>query len=281
MLYINISGTVMLVTKSILKTPTTMNDPAHALAYAVMALQQNHINRNNPILQQLTNSMLMLGGGQLNTLSMLRAASISKEQLEQAKQSAFKPAVLPSESIPISTGTVVSSSESVSNHDGDMDDNDDDAEQRLFRNRERNREHARRTRLRKKAQIVKLQAKVKELNNERQVLKRQIEECSIASILLGIGTSSYDEEASNSLEPSTVGTDMEDDKSMKAALLADGSKRCRRKLLDAVIHARNASKSGDDGGAGSKSHINWKTGIFHEASGSKTQLSNEELETLR
>ena len=68
----------------------------------------------------------------------------------------------------------------------------DDAAERLQRNRERNREHARRTRLRKKAQLQSLQARCSELKEEQEILRQKVEERNIASILLGLGSSIVD-----------------------------------------------------------------------------------------
>ena len=47
--------------------------------------------------------------------------------------------------------------------------------QRILKSRERNREHARRTRLRKKAQMQDLQQRVKILEDERKTLMQSIE----------------------------------------------------------------------------------------------------------
>ena len=54
---------------------------------------------------------------------------------------------------------------------------------------ERNREHARRTRLRKKANLQLLKLRISSLEEESKRLKQSIEECKIASILLGISSS--------------------------------------------------------------------------------------------
>lgn len=74
----------------------------------------------------------------------------------------------------------------------------EESEKRLARSRERNREHARRTRLRKKAQLEALQARVVQLTEEGRLLKQSIEECSIASILVGL--SSGNQETASLLE---------------------------------------------------------------------------------
>merc|ERR1711957_982527 len=50
-----------------------------------------------------------------------------------------------------------------------------DSEERLAKSRDRNRQHARRTRLRKKQQLESLQKTVKELQEENKLLKQTIE----------------------------------------------------------------------------------------------------------
>lgn len=67
-----------------------------------------------------------------------------------------------------------------------LEETEEDAAKRLARSRERNREHARRTRLRKKAQLEHLQQKVRGLEGEKKALKQKMEECSIASILVNL-----------------------------------------------------------------------------------------------
>ena len=59
-------------------------------------------------------------------------------------------------------------------------------EDRLRRSRERNREHARRTRQRKKAQLQTLQSRVAELQEEGRRLEEAFKDCSTANILLGL-----------------------------------------------------------------------------------------------
>ena len=65
----------------------------------------------------------------------------------------------------------------------------DDGERRLLA-RERNKEHARKTRLRKKEQLQSLKSRVNELEEEGRRLKQQIEACSVASILVGLSSGS-------------------------------------------------------------------------------------------
>ena len=57
-------------------------------------------------------------------------------------------------------------------------------------NRERNKEHARKTRIRKKEQLQALKNRVSELEEEGKRLKQRIKERSVASILLGLASPS-------------------------------------------------------------------------------------------
>jgi len=167
------------------------------------------------------------------------------------------------------------------------EDEEEDAEKRLARSRERNREHARRTRLRKKAQLEALQETVKGLEGERQALKQQIEECSIASILLGLSSGEQDETTQDLLDS----TPKSDVKASKVALLAGGKRK--RFVSDALgadgtyvkqtkpLKLKINGKMTVIGGGNGKSHINWKTGAFVDDSGEQQQLTAEQLETLR
>ena len=161
--------------------------------------------------------------------------------------------------------------------------NDDDGDKRLARSRERNREHARRTRLRKKAHLETLQSKVKGLEAERQVLKQKIEECGIASILLGL--SAGDHEVAKSVE---LGNSVKNDgASHMVALLASGKRK--RFLSEAMAdnhstlaHTLTLDIDGEETLiGGGKSHINWKTGVYRDESGKQKQLTTEQLENLR
>lgn len=163
------------------------------------------------------------------------------------------------------------------------DEEDDDYEKRIARSRERNREHARRTRLRKKAQLETLRARVKVLEAERQSLKQQVEECSIASILIGLtGEASdplEDEETKKLLAKS-------DGKSEKVRLITRGKRK--RFVSDAVgddkpeqppLHVEIDGEKKLIGNG--KAHINWKTGVYSDNTGVHSKLSAEQLENLR
>mmetsp|Transcript_63577 Transcript_63577/g.94349 ORF Transcript_63577/g.94349 Transcript_63577/m.94349 type:complete len:327 (+) Transcript_63577:115-1095(+) len=162
---------------------------------------------------------------------------------------------------------------------------EDDAEDRLVRSRERNREHARKTRLRKKAQLQGLQSRVKELQAEGQVLRQSVEQCSIASILLGL--SSGDQSALSADIADLDSADRKDDKSVS---ILDAIRGKRKRFLSEdmmeqfpqtmTLHIKG--KAAVIGGPGSgKTHINWKSGVYVDQSGVQKQLTPEELEDLR
>lgn len=158
-----------------------------------------------------------------------------------------------------------------------------DAEQRLARSRDRNREHARRTRLRKKQQLEALQKRVKELQEESKLLKQTIEECSIASILLGLSSGDS--------------TDTDDDLDLKGieSVISTAAKektfftvtgKRKRFVSDADINPapmklKIRGKTTLVGGPSNKAQINWKTGVYLDDSGEQQQLTPKELEALR
>jgi len=162
--------------------------------------------------------------------------------------------------------------------DGDSN-NEEDAERRIARSRERNREHARRTRLRKKAQLESLQSKVKGLQAESKVLKQSLEECSIASILVGLSSGERDATIQALIKEAT---EIEGKDIFKLV----GGKR-KRFLSEAPCERTSTQplKIVIDGKptwiGGGRSHINWKSGLYHDESGAQRQLTNEQLESLR
>ena len=158
-----------------------------------------------------------------------------------------------------------------------------DADERLARSRDRNREHARRTRLRKKQQLDTLQSQVKELQDENKLLKQTIEECSIASILLGLSSGemmeSDEELVSNSIDNVMTSTVHE-----KTFFTVTGKRK--RFVSDADINPppmmlKIKGKTTFVGGTNSKAHINWKTGVYLDDEGEQQQLTPDELEELR
>ena len=172
-----------------------------------------------------------------------------------------------------------------SDEDDDRENDEEDAERRMARSRERNREHARRTRLRKKAQLEALQGKVKGLQAENSVLKQSLEECSIASILVGLSSDSEDNHNSSSgiqhLLQEAITTPDENSKIVKLI----GNKR-RRFVSDASdMKPAQPLKINIDGQTtligGGRTHINWKSGVYSDESGSQRQLTQDQLEGLR
>ena len=166
--------------------------------------------------------------------------------------------------------------------DGEEDD-EEDAGERLARSRERNREHARRTRLRKKAQLQALQSRVKELQEENRLLKQTVEECSIASILLGLsGTQQEEDDFSDDIDKL-----MEPKAHDPAAFCATLGGKRKRFLSDAdqnpqpmLLRIKGKLTTVGGGGTG-KTQINWKSGIYFDEDGVQNQLSPKELEDLR
>ena len=162
-------------------------------------------------------------------------------------------------------------------HEDDENDDDEDAEKRMERNRERNREHARRTRLRKKAQLEALTSKVKGLQAESKVLKQSLEECSIASILVGLASGEHDV-----MMQSLVEEVSEVDEADVLRLI--GGKR-KRFVSDASDRIPQPLKINIDGQntfiGGGRSHINWKTGVYSDENGNHRQLSQADLDSLR
>jgi hypothetical protein len=163
-------------------------------------------------------------------------------------------------------------------------DTEEDYEKRLIRCRERNKEHARRTRLRKKAQLELLRVRVKALETEKQRLRQQIEECSIASILIGLPGETNDileDEDTKQLLASN------ESNSNKFVLLTKGKRK--RYVPDGAAFENDLFQpilaveiDGETKYVGTgKAHINWKTGVYSDETGAHSQLSTEQLETLR
>lgn len=160
--------------------------------------------------------------------------------------------------------------------------------ERLLKNRERNREHARKTRLRKKARLHSLYTQVQHLVDERIKLKQRIQDCCVASILLGLssGGEASDETASMLDTPAIATAVNEEDEQVHHVALLSG-KNGKRSFAQASENDQPikplalviAGKKMEIGG--SNSHINWKSGLYKDATGNKQQLSNDELESLR
>lgn len=154
---------------------------------------------------------------------------------------------------------------------------EEDAEKRLAlaRSRERNREHARRTRLRKKAQMEALQTKVSQLQEEGRVLKQSIEECSIASILVGLSSGNQHQQTSSLF-------DVQQKQESTPKLLKSGKRKRFSVDIESSVQPLKLDIEGQTTliGAG-KTHINWKRGVYCDENGLQRQLTQEQLESLR
>lgn len=164
----------------------------------------------------------------------------------------------------------------------------EDAEERLARGRERNREHARRTRLRKKAQLQNLQTRMMELQAESQILKQSIEECSIASILLGLSHNGSGDNSTLTTRERSLSECSSIISSEPIPVPTSVKGRRKRFISDISGNEEQATQfkfeiRGQSAviGGGSSTHINWKTGVYCDESGDQKQLTTEELETLR
>jgi hypothetical protein len=159
---------------------------------------------------------------------------------------------------------------------------EEDAEKKLAKNRERNREHARRTRMRKKAHLEILKERALTLETERKQLQQAIEECNIASILLGISCVE-----SAKLVGDILGNDNNNEviseRVIEVTKLSGKRKRFisedeAEKLPQPLRLTVNGQTTMVGGG---KTHMNWKSGIYSDENGMQTKLSPHELECLR
>lgn len=135
----------------------------------------------------------------------------------------------------------------------------DEVSRRLERSRERNREHARRTRLRKKEQLQALKSKHKTLQAERAQLQLKLQDRHIASLLLKLSSGVSDPNDPGS--PAVAGTPKKD---------------AQRKPLVLTMEINGVKVT-----FGTKSNINWKTGIYTDANGKRQGLTPSQLEALR
>ena len=162
---------------------------------------------------------------------------------------------------------------------------EEDAEKRLARSQEHNREHARRIRLRKKAQLEALQSKAKVLESERKRLTLSIEECSIANILVGLSGSSKALDESRSVADTLLDATNFDKKITPRVAFVVGGKRKRFVSEDSADKTPQPLKLNIDGHTnligGGKTNINWKSGVYSNKNGMQRQLTQEQLESLR
>lgn len=99
---------------------------------------------------------------------------------------------------------MIDSLDGVISNDGNEDNS---SEGKLQKSRERNREHARKTRLRKKAHLESLKVKLSELQNEATKLSMKMEESNTANILLNMSSKSHPEPQMEPSSSSMTGVD--------------------------------------------------------------------------
>ena len=171
---------------------------------------------------------------------------------------------------------------------------------RIRKNRARNREHARRTRLRKKAQLEQLQEKVSHLQDEQRRLSSSLQELCTASILFGmshpqeLGDSSLvsdqvwkqaslsckvvPQDQSIAENTSTPSSDTAPSKRKRFVSCADANEASTEKqpqILEATVNGLRITVGGPN------THINWKSGLYTDSSGQERHLSEHELKALR
>ena len=162
----------------------------------------------------------------------------------------------------------------------------EEEDERRCQNRERNKEHARKTRARKKEQLQILRGRMNQLEEESRLLKQSVQECGVASILLGlsgIGGSSCSGEKDEIL-PNSASASVEATNQSRLS----GGKRTSFLSLDQEDPTPQMKLNIKGqitlvGGTGSegKTQINWKTGVYMDEQNMPQQLTKTELDTLR
>ena len=185
-------------------------------------------------------------------------------------------------------------------------------DERLQRSRERNREHARRTRQRKKAQLQTLQGRVQELQDEGARLEQALQDCSTANILLGLSNPEVARPVAASLARCRRGdSDLAAAMSMKED--EPGSPRSamdpedleeKNSALHVVSRSTSAASeafgegasssdgehdgggarhalASSKGGAAAKPTIHWKNGYTLDHDGQRRDLTPDELDDMR
>ena len=142
-------------------------------------------------------------------------------------------------------------------------------EERQKRSRERNREHARRTRLRKKAQLASLQLRVTELQTESKHLEQALIDCTTAKILLGM--SSFRDE-------NTSIDDFFNSASVVSESSSSRDSSPRTSTEDLVLQDDD---SVSDDGMAPRTTIHWKNGYALDEHGHRKDLTPDELDSIR
>ena len=179
-------------------------------------------------------------------------------------------------------------------------------DERLQRSRERNREHARRTRQRKKAQLQTLQSRVQELQDEGARLEAALQDCSTANILLGLSNpaiarpvaAAFARERVTNSDLAAAMNETEDEPSSPRSAFGEHDdehtvravSRSTSAASDRFADNQDASSSdGADepcvasakGALGAKPTIHWKNGYTLDGDGRRRDLSPGELDQMR
>lgn len=147
--------------------------------------------------------------------------------------------------------------------------------ERIQRCRERNREHARRTRIRKKVQLEVLQTKCKNLQEEQAKLKQFLEDRQAASILLNLsGNAPTQQELPPNEDPVPNGLKEGNEEADITTSYEKKSKIPSSTTLCIPINGVPTVFS-------SKAQVNWKTGVYTDNNGEQKHLSAQQLDSLR
>jgi hypothetical protein len=165
----------------------------------------------------------------------------------------------------------------------------EDEMQRKNRNRERNKEHARKTRMRKKEQLDFLKSRVHELEEEGRRLKQEVEACNVASILIGLSSGDGTKAPNDEISSPSAASASSQPFPISFSETLSGGKRKRFLSLDGAdpnpspMELNIKGQVTLVGGAGNngKTQMNWKTGVYFDEYGKRQQLTSSELKALR
>jgi hypothetical protein len=114
-----------------------------------------------------------------------------------------------------------------------------------------------------------LRLRIERLEAEKKVLRQSVEECSIASILLGLSGNSLDEDDDIVARSVEVGASVPLNE-RKCVITLDSSE------LVIKVNGVDTVVSGNG-----KAHVNWRTGVYTDDKGVQHHLSPTELALLR
>mmetsp|Transcript_8352 Transcript_8352/g.19732 ORF Transcript_8352/g.19732 Transcript_8352/m.19732 type:complete len:330 (+) Transcript_8352:133-1122(+) len=180
----------------------------------------------------------------------------------------------------MSTTTDKSAEDAADDAYAEDDDEGGEGDDKAARSRERNREHARRTRMRKKAHLQGLQQRVGELKHEADRLDVALGEVTTANILVDISHKRRkpDQDSTSILEIYDQDVDSSPATSDEDSGSISGSSRASKKMRSAsASDERLSDEMQIEGGP----HVNWKDGYTLDAEGRRQPLSSTELEKLR